>query len=311
MYRSRINHLLRAYPSLNLRIEVHKDQHKALALLPGLRYDDINYTGQPDLHRLMNIIDRVEHAALYDHTLSFLDYHNLSKRGIGSYNKGIVMEIRRHFYEITTPKSPIQISLKLTGMMGTMFTVCSSATFGGRQRASIMLKSCNSLVHRESGLSEHIPEWWALKFLRLLPEVPDNYRPVQPPDSVGKTFSYHVVVTLRDTDTNGKTQHASYIRFFIDNVSIAASQNFYSNLTKIHDYYTMRISAIHFSPSVWGDSLAIETFQDPTDELKIHCFINKEGVIKWYGCLEYYEVMSEPELEPPAFMRKYPSSSEQ
>lgn len=40
----------RSYPSLNLRIEVHKDQHKAIAILPGLRYDDITYTGMYQLH---------------------------------------------------------------------------------------------------------------------------------------------------------------------------------------------------------------------------------------------------------------------
>lgn len=68
-----------------------------------------SYTGQPDLHRLKNIIGRVEHAALYDNNVSFLDYKNLCKKGIGSYHKGLVMEIRRHFYETTTPKSPIQV----------------------------------------------------------------------------------------------------------------------------------------------------------------------------------------------------------
>lgn len=47
-----VHFLLRAYPSLNLRIEVHKDQHKALALIPGLRYDDINYTGNYLLYPL-------------------------------------------------------------------------------------------------------------------------------------------------------------------------------------------------------------------------------------------------------------------
>lgn len=204
-----------------------------------------------------------------------------------------------------------QVSLRLTGMMDTMYTIRSSATFGGRQKASIVMKSCNTLVHRESGLTEQIPDWWKMKFLRLLPEVPDNYRPVQPPDSIGKTFSHHVVVTLRDTDTSGRTRHASYIRYFLDNISIAANRGFYPNMAnKLQDYYVMRISAVHFSPSVWGDSLVVETFQDLVDQLKLHCFVSKDGAIKWYGCLEYYEFMYEPELEPPAFLLSYPSSKE-
>ncbi|XP_005095002.1 uncharacterized protein LOC101859847 [Aplysia californica] len=307
MFRSRINHLIRCYPSLNLRIEVHKEQHKALALLPGLRYDDINHTGQPDLHRLLNIIGRVEHASLYDKSLAFLDYQNLNRKGIASYAKGVVMEIRRHFYETTTPKSPIQVSLKLTGMMETMYTIRSSATFGGRHRASIMVKSCNSLVHRESGLAEKIPDWWRLKFLRLLPEMPDNYRPVMPPDCLGKTFSHHVVVPLRDTDTSGRTRHPSYVRYLIDNISIAAYRNFFPALANsMHDFYIRRVSMVHFSPSVWGDSLVVESFLDPLDELMIHCFVSKDGEIKWYGCLEYYENTSIPEQEPIPYQLNYP-----
>ncbi|GFO43403.1 hypothetical protein PoB_006990800 [Plakobranchus ocellatus] len=306
MFRSRINHLIRAYPSLNLRIEVHRDQHKALALLPGLRYDDISYTGQPDLQRLMNIMGRVEHASMYDTNHSFLDYQSLSHKGIGSYAKGLIMEIRRHFYETTTPKSPMQVSLKLTGMMDTMYTIRTSATFGGRQKASIMIKSCNALVHRESGLTEQIPEWWRHKFLRLLPTIPDNYRPIEPPNCVGKTFSHHVVVPLRDTDTSGRTRHPSYVRYFTDNISIAANRNFYPALSNmLHDYYTMRISVLHFSPSVWGDSLIVETFQDLENELKLHCFVSKGGHIKWYGCLEFYEIMFEPEVEPFPYMLNY------
>lgn len=194
--------------------------------------------------------------------------------------------------------------------MDTMYTVRSCVTFGGRQRASIMLKSCNSLVHRESGLTEQIPDWWRLKFLRLLPELPDNYRPIQTPDSIGKTFSHQVVVTLRDTDTSGRTLHSSYIRYFLDNISIAAYCSFYPTLVNIQNYYAMRISVVHFTPSVSGDTLAVNTFQDSDNELKMHCFISKDGTIKWYGCLEYYEVLVEPELEPLAFLLSYPSSPE-
>lgn len=202
-----------------------------------------------------------------------------------------------------------KVSLKLTGMMDTMYTVRCSATFGGRQRASIMVKTCNTMVHRESGLTEQIPDWWRLKFLRLLPEMPDNYRPIQPPDCVGQIFTHHVLVPLRDTDTSGRTRHPSYTRYFIDNISIAANKKFYQHLTNmLQDYYVMRISMVHFAPSVWGDSLIVETFQDPDDELKIHCFISKEGSIKWYGCLEYYEALCEPDLDPPAYMLKFPSS---
>lgn len=38
-------YLPRAYPSLNLRIDVDQQHHQAHVNLPGLRYDDIDHTG--------------------------------------------------------------------------------------------------------------------------------------------------------------------------------------------------------------------------------------------------------------------------
>ena len=42
----------RAYPSLNLRIEVDKEHHQAHVNMPGLRYDDIDYTGTIPMWRV-------------------------------------------------------------------------------------------------------------------------------------------------------------------------------------------------------------------------------------------------------------------
>lgn len=200
-----------------------------------------------------------------------------------------------------------QVSLSLTGMMETMFTIHSSATFGGRQRASIMLKTCSKLVHRESGLEEKIPAWWRAKFLPLLPKSPDNYKPVDPPDFIGKTFSHHVVVPLQDTDSSGRTRHPSYARYFFDNISIAANKNFYLQFSnKLHEHFVRRISMVHFEPTLWGDSLTVETFSDPDDDMMIHCFVSKGGMMCWYGCLEYYKYLYEaPAMENP-YMMNYP-----
>ena len=180
--------------------------------------------------------------------------------------------------------------MKLTGFLDTMYTVRTSATFGGRQKASIMLRSCNSLVHRESGLKEKIPDWWRVKFLRHLPGSHDIYRPIEPPDYVGKTFEHKIVVPLRDTDTSGRLHHPSFVKYFIDNISIAAHRNFFPTLTNRNlDFCIKRLSMVHLSPTVIGDELCVESFVDPQYKSMIHCLVSKDDTLTWYGCLEYYE----------------------
>ena len=78
------------------------------------------------------MIGRVEHAAMYNRPLPFLDYQNLNKAGLASYCKGVVMEIRRHFYETTTAKSPIQVIYKKEIFLNSSRTSCT--------------KKCNNLI---------------------------------------------------------------------------------------------------------------------------------------------------------------------
>ena len=198
--------------------------------------------------------------------------------------------------------------MKLTGFLDSMWTLRTCASFGGRRRASIMVKSCNTLVHRESGLKENIPDWWKMKFITQLPDVHDNYRCIQPPNFVGKSYKYDLVVPLGDTDTSGRTRHASYVKYFIDNITIASHRNFFSILsTTIQDFIIKRLSMVHLSPTLIGDTLTVECFVDPQDEMMIHCFVSKDDLISWYGCLEYYQnTMEGPEFEPISHWMDYP-----
>ncbi|XP_076449887.1 uncharacterized protein LOC143286164 [Babylonia areolata] len=289
---SRLQRLLRAYPSLNLRMEVDKQQHEAHVNLPGLRYDDIDYTGQPSVWRLLNTIGRAEHAAFYNNT-SYLKYTKLHDQGIGTYGAELTMEFGRHFYEVTTPKSPMQVKLNVIGIADTSFTTCMSVMVGGRLKPSVQVKSLNILRHRDSGLVEQVPQWWRTYFTNFLPRIPEKPVVASPPREMGQTFSHHLVVPYNDTNTSGHTRHPMYVRYLFDNMSIAFNRFKYKKFTgDLADYQVRRLSLLSYGSTCFGDALTVETFENPAEEeLKLHCCISKDGMIQWYGCVEFFKPM--------------------
>ncbi|KAK7114232.1 uncharacterized protein [Littorina saxatilis] len=286
----RLQRLLRAYPSLNLRIEVDKQHHEAHVNLPGLRYDDIDYTGQPSMWRLLNTIGRAEHAAFYNEE-SFLRYTKLHNQGIGTFSSEITMEFGRHFYEVTTPKSPMQVKLNVIGISDTSFTTCMSVMVGGRLKPSVQVKSLNVLRHRDSGLVEQVPDWFQMHFSNFLPRFPEKPAVTDPPEEIGQTFAHHLTVPFSDTDTSGNTRHPMYVRYLFDNMSIASHRFFYKKFTGDLDHLLVRkMSCISFGTTQFGDAVTVETFENPLEEeeLKLHCFVGKNGQIQWYGCIEFF-----------------------
>ncbi|XP_076469853.1 uncharacterized protein LOC143300180 [Babylonia areolata] len=286
----RLQRLLRAYPSLNLRIEVDKDHHQAHINLPGLRYDDIDFTGQPSMWRLLNMIGRAEHAAFYNSD-PFLKYTKLTTQGISSSSAEITMEIGKHFYEVTTPKSPVQVKLNIIGISNTTFTTCMSVMVGGRLKPSVQVKSLNVLRHRESGLLEQVPQWWRDHFSSFLPEFPEKPAVTHPPNDCGQTFIHHLTVPFSDTDTSGYTRHPSYLRYLFDNMSIASHRNFYDKFSadRANDYKVRRLSMVAYGTSQFGDGLMVETFENLSEkDLRLHCFIGKNGAAVWYGCVDFF-----------------------
>nr|KAG5696603.1 hypothetical protein BaRGS_034064 [Batillaria attramentaria] len=197
--------------------------------------------------------------------------------------------IGSHFYEVTTPKAPIQLKLNVIGIADTSFTTCISMMVGGRLKPSIIIKNLNSVLHRESGLVEQVPMWWRTHFSNYLPKFPEKPVILNPPEVVGQTFSHHLTVPYSDTDTSGKTRHPMYMRYFFDNMSIASNRGFYRKFTDTHEHQVRRMFMVSYGTSQWGDALTVETFENPEEEdLKVHCFVGKNGQIQWYGCIEFF-----------------------
>lgn len=189
----------------------------------------------------------------------------------------------------------MQVKLNVIGISNSSFTTCMSVTVGGRLKPSVQVKSLNILRHRESGLVEQVPDWWRQHFSNFLPKYPQKPLVPDPPAEIGRTFAHHLTVPFSDTDTSGHTRHPMYLRYLFDNMSIATNRCFYEKFTSDLDQYLVRkISLVLYGSSQFGDALTVETFENPEEEdLKLHCFIGKNGCIQWYGCVEFFPRVTE------------------
>lgn len=189
----------------------------------------------------------------------------------------------------------MQVKLNVIGISDSSFTTCMSVMVGGRLKPSIQVKSLNILRHRESGLIEQVPGWWRQQFSSFLPKFPEKPPVSNPPEEMGRTFAHHLTVPFSDTDTSGHTRHPMYLRYLFDNMSIATNRYFYKKFTgDLGQYLVRKVSLISYGSTQFGDAVTVETFENPQEEeLRLHCFIGKNGIIQWYGCIEFFPKVTE------------------
>lgn len=279
--------LHRSYPSLNLMIHVSKDQHTVQVVLPGLRFDDIDHTGQPNIVTVFDMLSHVETAA-YGHEYSFLDYRALRQQNLRTYVKACVMDIGSDFYETTTPKAPLDVCVKLTDIGHTTFTTVNEVFCGGRLKPSIRVRSVHGTVNKMRQAPEPLPEWWVNRFRPLLPTKNQKIF-ITPEAKIGKTHKNVVTVPLTDTDHNERTRCASYLKYFTENSSIALRKEALAHIkSSFNMFHTKRLNLLYMGPTKWGDILTSETWQGE-NKFNIYCSISKGDHQVWFGKMELFE----------------------
>lgn len=286
-----IKRFLRAYPSLKLRINVNAARNEVDVVMPGLRYDDIDFTGQPDTWRIFDMVNRIENAAFFNEE-SFLKYDQLYMSKHISFVKACKYEAKSTFYQTTTPKTPLDVSIKLAGVGDTSFSTVSEVACGGDLKPSIRIKNLHTLVHLSERKKTPLPNWWKKEFEGLLQEnKATSLLNVLPQPRPLLTFRHEFAVPLHDTDFSAHTRCASYFRYFVENASLASHRGFYQKIkNSFHDFHIKRVIMLYVSPSCWGDSLVSETWEGEAP-LTLHCMICKKDnpqEIVWYGEMDMF-----------------------
>ncbi|KAL4234946.1 hypothetical protein ACF0H5_006588 [Mactra antiquata] len=295
-YSNAFQRLHRAYPSLNLKVNVNKDQNTVHIVLPGLRFDDIDHTGQPNMVTVFDMMSHVETAALGNQK-SFLDYLALRQKNLRIYVKACVMDIHSNFYETTTPKAPLDIQVKLTNIGNTTITTTNELYCGGKLNPSIRTRSVYALINKKTNEAESVPEWWRSRFSPLITSS-ENKLMVMPSKKVEPAHVNHVTIPLHDTDHNERTRCASYLRYFTENTSIASRKEKLKHIqSTFHEFHIKRMSMLYWGPTQWGDSLLSETWQE-NNPRTIMCQISKDNHPVWFGKMELHDsVFGLPDLE--------------
>nr|XP_022345394.1 uncharacterized protein LOC111137955 isoform X2 [Crassostrea virginica] len=291
LFHKSIKRFLRAYPSLKLKINVNASRNELDVVMPGLRYDDIDFTGQPDTWRIFDMVNRIENAAFFNEE-SFLKYDHLYKAKYISFVKACKYEAKSSFYETTTPKTPLDVSTKLVGVGDSSFTTVSEVACGGDLKPSIRIKNLHTLVQIADRKKTALPQWWKKEFELLLEEnKTTSLLNVAPKLKPPHTFCHEFAVPLHDTDFTAHTRCASYLRYFVENSSLASHRGFFKNIkTSFHDFHIKKVTMLYVSPSCWGDSLVSETWEGEAP-LTLHCQICKKDrphEIVWYGEMEMF-----------------------
>ncbi|WAR11717.1 hypothetical protein MAR_025897 [Mya arenaria] len=288
--------LHRAYPSLNLMIQVNAPKNEVQVVLPGLRYDDIDHTGQPNMVRMFDIMSHVETAA-FGNNPSFLDYIGMRQQNLRVFIKACVMEIDSLFYETTTPKAPLDSRVTLANVGNRTFTTLNELYCSGKLKPSIRTRSVYAVVNKKTGKIEELPEWWKSRFVPLQSK-PNSKLIVDSEQKRDTIHSKTFMVPLNDTDHNERTRCASYLRYFTENISIASRNEALEHIkSSFHEFHIKKLEMLYYGATGWGDTLTSETWQ--TDNpLQINCQVSKEGIPMWFGKLELHEkVFGLPELE--------------
>ncbi|GAB1607012.1 uncharacterized protein LOC115222976 [Argonauta hians] len=297
---SMIRRLLRSYPSLNLRINVNRQRNQVDVVLPGLRYDDLNNAGLPDIWKMYDMLSRVEFAAFFHQESSFLDYKSLLENNVTTIIKAVRMDVQSGFYETTTPKASLGVILKLSHISDTALMTTTGLICGGKMKPSIIVKNIHAVVRADTSKACTLPDWWLAKHRKNLVDPIKPYI-VNPQQPQSETHDHVFSVPLTDVDALSHTRCSSYVRYFAENASIASLKDFYPVVsTKFHDYCISRMSMLYFGPTTWGDILVSRTWEDQRNPDALHCNVSKDSKVQWYGCFEFHpEVfgLQEPPLE--------------
>lgn len=229
---------------------------------------------------------RVENAAFY-HEFPFLDFDKLDKLNMQTIVKACMVEIKSDFYEITTPKAPLSIQIKLDHIGNTTFTTVTEMCCGGKLKPSVRVKNLHNMVNINTENQEKVPDWWRSKFEPFLFERPHPVivKDVNRPDI---THTHRFTVPLSDTDVKERTRCSSYVRYFLENSSIASNKGHYPNIGDFHSFHIKKLSMLYYNCSGWGNDLTSETWED-SEPFRLHCLVSRDDNPVWYGKMDLYD----------------------
>ena len=256
------------------------------------------FSGQPNMSTVFDIMNHVETAAYGTQPMSFLCNIRLRQQNLRFYVKACMMEVSSEFYETTTPKAPLDVKVKLINIGNSTFTTASELSCGGKLKPLIRLRNVNNIVHKKTQKPELLPDWWVKKFLPFVQSTSKQKLIIEPVMKPDNTHRMDFTVPLSDTDHNEKTRCSSYMKYFLNNTSVASrTEKLLHIKSSFHEFHIKRMSMLYTGASQWGDTLSSEIWQSDKP-LTLYCQVSRDGTPLWFGQMDLHEqVFGLPSLE--------------
>ena len=198
----------------------------------------------------------------------------LNLKGHTLFTVALDQHYNKAFYKLALLDRPLRMATTLTGLGRSSLQYEDTVTDVKTGETLVKMKNVWVFVNQKT----RRPAAWPEAFLKNAgPEVVAN-KPSKFPsiEESLETFSYEIVTSHTDVDYNFHLARSVYLKYCIDCGAKAAKSGFYKGIHEEFDFYQINhLLVLYKGESLPGQKIAINTWQDKTDKLKIYFRIRR------------------------------------
>ncbi|XP_076455965.1 uncharacterized protein LOC143290426 [Babylonia areolata] len=243
-----------------LTVEINNDQGLACVHFKELAYDDFGSSETLRPHKLSRLFEAGRVMPLKK---GFLEGPTVITKDYGLFVLGLHYTFHPALWSVRRGHTfPFKIETQLQDIGQ------SSATLQSRLVNTLDNSSLSTLdfkyvyVNRHSGQSSPLPGWLVQKYRSVLKERRQLQLSKDMPVVPAWAYMYDVRVSESDTDHNGHTNQASYIRFCSDATHAAVKEGRLPRLQPSAWHFPLlKLQAMHSGETWMGDKLQVSLWQ--------------------------------------------------
>ena len=196
--------------------------------------------------------------------------------------------IEQKFYQTTTPKYPLTLSVKLPHVGRTSFTASYSLESPGNGTYATM-KILGVFVDKTTRKPTPVPQWWKEKYTNLIqPSHPPSVNALERPEC---SIGLPVTIAYSDTDENCHTTWPTYVRMCYDAFVNGVMKKAYKRINEEDVSRGVKKIELTFKKeSIIGDELMVHSWEtDRMDGRELAVEIRKGQSTCVQANMEFYK----------------------
>ncbi|CAL1547718.1 unnamed protein product [Lymnaea stagnalis] len=272
---------------LDYRLDIDEKNFKAESYFPGIAYDDYDREGGISPWKICRMFEAGRVVPFLQG--NFLDYLNLCSKNFGIFVLGgdyyfdsCLWEVTRRYHYF-----PYKISIELINVGQTSMTIREVLTNLLDNKEIATFYGTVVYVDKLAKRSQPLPYWHRTKYQGAASseKVQLDSSVTKAPD---KAFKVKTLIAASDTDLNGHTNQASYVRFCLDAAEAARRANHLKLLTRdICRYPILKLSTSYRRETLAGEAITTSVWQDDTTPTVIHFALHCGDTLAFTACVTF------------------------